>query len=163
MGLFLKESNVKQRDEKTEIDYALKFIKLSDKKIISEDEKKFQEYFLKEKNKTERVVCSRRPVCKYFELSLNKEFIEQKQEMIIEQEEWVPEYPVSKDKYLGPCKSKISKLEETVRRKRDIWLTSLHRLKSKLEGWFISGEITFGLKGGADHNKPGSNTFQFLI
>ena len=29
-------------------------IKLNDKKIVSEDEEKFQEYFLKEKNKTLR-------------------------------------------------------------------------------------------------------------
>ena len=71
-----------------------------DEKVVIEDEKKFQEYFLKEKRKaTGKVYIN--PVSRTIELSLNREKLEQNQEEIIEQERLGPSYhSFQEDEYL---------------------------------------------------------------
>ena len=72
--------------------------KLSDEVVLIEDEKKFQEYFQKEKNKVTKLVYLS-PVSREFELFINKEIIEDNQEGIIEKEEWVPLAQVPHQEY----------------------------------------------------------------
>ena len=154
--LYLKEHDTKEGDkEKEALPQAL--VSINDDVIIHEDEKKFQEYFLVQKEK----VCQKKEkeIDKDSELSLNKERIEQHQEMIIEQEESVPAYP-TKD----PIEAKAEKPDkETTRPKRIFRSPNFSKnmmrfqpvTSSSFWGWFKSSEILVGLKGGADHEGKG--------
>ena len=133
-----------------------KLITLADDKVVIEDEKKFEEYFLKEKRKYN---CFK-PLTENSEMSLNKELIEQRQEMIIEQEECVPAYimPIKKFTYKDK-NTKRSGNEENILIGKCSKLFSLlkfHPPKSQKEGWFKIGRSPAGLRGGADHQKLGA-------
>ena len=143
--LYLKEHDTKEGDkEKEALPQAL--VSINDDVIIHEDEKKFQEYFLVQKEKVGQK--KEKEIDKDSELSLNKERIEQHQEMIIEQEESVPAYP-TKD----PIEMTI---KETTRRKRIFRSPNFSKnmmsfqpvTPSSFWGWFKSSEIPVGLKGG---------------
>ena len=113
---------------------------LADEIIVLEDEKKFREYFLQEKKKSYKreqfsYVDYGEKLKIDIELALNKELIEQQQENIIEQEEWVPAYPTPEEKYIKNKKS---------RQKYD------GKHKYRVSGWLKNGIIPIGLKGGSD-------------
>ena len=118
-------------------------ISLSDQKIEMEDEQKFQDYFLMEKS------VGPRPVSENVELSVNQELIEQRQEMIVEQEETVPAFPFFQQKYCKPGKARRPK--SMPKFLKIIELPVLHPLKSQMGNWFRPKRATVGLKGGADH------------
>ena len=121
--------------------------KLSDQTVIIEDEKKFQEYFLKEKRKVAGLVYFR-PVSRDSELSMNKEIIEDNQEMIIEKEELVPAVQLPREKYLKNEKIRSSKFEQA----NELFTTLKKNLNSRIGGWFLFGVKLIGLKGGADND-----------
>ena len=112
--------------------------------MVIEDEKKFQEYFLKEKNKIARMV-NLSPVSKNFELSVNKEIIEDNQEKIIEKEESVPSPQIPLQKY--------SKVEKTRRTKFKNGNKLFAYTKNIFYGWYKNAPKPIGLKGGADSTK----------
>ena len=166
--LYLKEHDTKEGDkEKEALPQAL--VSINDDVIIHEDEKKFQEYFLVQKEKVGQ--NKEKEIDKDSELSLNKELIEQHQEMIIEEEESVPAYP-TKD----PIEAKAEKPDkETTRRKRIFRCPNTSKnmmsfqpvTSSSYWGWFKSCDILLGLKGGADHKRKGSqrkhSTFILIV
>ena len=141
----------KQRNAKNKIKTLSdhKLVTLTDETILKEDEKKFQDYFLKEKNKI--VVVN--PVTPDFELSLNKELIEQRQEKLIENEEWVPAYQIPEEKYLKNGKTKRPRPESN-----KMTDSIVGNFQSVLGGWFKSSNVLIGLKGGADHTRTVSTS-----
>ena len=100
-----------------------------DSSIVDEDEEKFQKYF---KDQRKGITSC--------ELTLNKELIEQHQEKIIEQEEWVPAYRLPEDK--------LVKEEKFI---RPVWkkIKDILPMKKRDFNWFTRGKKP-GLKGGAD-------------
>ena len=113
-------------------------LKLSDETVVIEDEKKFQEYFLKEKDKLgEKVLL--RPVSWEYELSLNNELIENTQEMIIENEEWVHSAQLPQQKYL-----------KRQRNRRSLFNTLKKNVNSRIGWLFLKRQTFIGIKGGAD-------------
>ena len=156
--LYLKENDAKEGDKEKEAPPQA-LVSINDDVIIHEDEKKFQEYFLVQKEKVGQK--KEKEIDKDSELSLNKERIEQHQEMIIEQEESVPAYP-TKD----PIEAKAEKPDkETTRRKRIFRspnfsknMLSFQPVTSSFWGLFKSGEMPLGLKGGSDHEAKGKRT-----
>ena len=139
----LEQRKVSQKDKKAESVCKFQFIQLQDNKIVIEDEKKFQDYFLKDIRKI------RSPINPFSELFLNKELIEQNQEMIIENEEQVPNFSVPSEKYSNGEKTRRT----TLPNKKNILPTSwINSLKSGLSGWYQKEtKELIGLKGGADH------------
>ena len=122
------------------------FVKISDNSIVIEDEKKFQDYFLRQNSKILQKACIN-TVDQDFELFVNKELIEESQENIIEQEESVPVYPIREEKYL-----KIRKKRRPLNQKiamNDMNASLPNRFKFGL-GWFKMGKKITGLKGGSD-------------
>ena len=101
-----------------------------DSSIVDEDEEKFQKYF---KDQRKGITSC--------ELTLNKELIEQHQEKIIEQEEWVPAYRLPEDK--------LVKEEKFI---RPVWkkIKDILPMKKRDFNWFARGKKNPGLKGGAD-------------
>ena len=134
------EENNKMKDK------AKLWVKPADEKIVIEDEKKFQEYFLIEKAKTKRTVYLE-PVNHDFELSINKELIEQNQEILIEQEESVPAYMIPAEKYVKERKIRSRQINL---KKNEMSMN----LKSRIGGWFKVGQKLSGLKGGSDRKYP---------
>ena len=129
-----EENREKQRNE----NHAFQLSKIFDRIVIIEDEKKLQEYFLKEKSKVARKVYLT-PVSRELELSVNREMIEDNQEMAIEKEERVPAANIPEQKYLKVEKTRRSNFETTKK-----------NLKYETSGWFLKGLNLIGLKGGAD-------------
>ena len=137
-------------------------INLADNTIVTEDEKKFQDYFLDEKNrKAERLTIMKHLLNNSqnhnIELQLNRELIEQHQETIIEHEEQIPAYPISDEKFitLGKKRRQIFPVNNFKARIKDE-LLSLQNIK--IGSWVQAGKAIVGLKGGADNNRPGPST-----
>ena len=132
-----KENVVKQDTQKS---------KLSDQTVIIEDEKKFQEYFLKEKNKVAAIVYLS-PVDQDFELALNKIRIESEQENKIEKEELVPAAQFPPETYLKNERIRRSKFGQANKKfkplKKNFSIMNMGR-------WFCVQPV--GLKGGADNS-----------
>ena len=145
-------------------DKAQLWVKPTDEKLVIEDEKKFQEYFLGEKAKTKRTVYLA-PVNYDFELSLNKELIEQNQEIIIEQEESVAAYVIPAEKFDKEGRTIRSRLEQMNLKKNAMYsFLSNNMKKSRVGGWFKVGQKLSGLKGGSDRqNHGGIGFFQFFF
>ena len=135
------------KENKGQATAAVQIQQLKDENIVLEDETKFQDYFLKQKRKT---VVS--PTCQDFELSVNRELIEQSQEAIIEQEEVVPEYPTPTEAFVIPVKARQSTTSEEASKKEECASLLITNQKPLLGGgWFSRvGSNPVGLKGGAD-------------
>ena len=82
--------------------------------MVIQDEQKFQDYFLKKNKKVERKVYLS-PVSQKFELIVNRDIIENSQEMIIEEEEFVPMPQIPRQKYVKSVRTRISKLVNPIR------------------------------------------------
>ena len=125
-------------------------LSLADEKVVIEDEKKFQEYFLKEKRKaTGKVYIN--PVSRTIELSLNREKLEQNQEEIIEQERLGPSYhSFQEDEYLKVEKLRQSELKHKESPVRCLALSTIEPV-ARFEGWFQRENMPIGLKGGINH------------
>ena len=87
------------------------------------------------------------PISKEFEKAVNKEEIEQAQELVIEEEENVPAYQLPAEKYSNTRTSRGMKPELKI-------LAPVLHLKSQLGVWFKVGKRPIGLKGGADSERP---------
>ena len=131
-----RESKLNQNKENK----SFQISKLSDKAVIIEDEQKFREYFLKEMKKVERKVymC---PVSKDFELFLNKEIIEDNQEMIIEKEDRVFAPLIPDQNHLNVERTRRTKLVQEIKKEQNY---------EKIGGWFLNGLKLIGIKGGVD-------------
>ena len=122
-----------------------KISKPSDKTVITEDEKKFQEYFQKEKNKVTNTVYLR-PVSSDFEIAVNKEIINSSQERIIENEERVPSACYPRQEYLKVVRTRRSEIWKGKK-----YFSSFKKsLDFKIRGWFMNDLKPTGLKGGGD-------------
>ena len=149
LPFILQDSKQRNGNKKVKTLSDPKLVTLTDDTIIEEDEKKLRDYFLKQKEKKNASTCDRN-----LELSLNKEQIEHTQEIIIEQEEPVPEYPTKNEKYvfLGNSKRRNVMTQKTVQKLQN-FLPNVCYQTAKLCGWFNSWPLC--LKGGADHNNLG--------
>ena len=164
---FLNENDAKEGYQKREV-LPGAIVNLNDDLIICEDEKKFQEYFLVQKEKF--VQKKEGKMDKDSEMSLNKERIEQHQEEIIEQEESVPAYQTENPKESKAEKNtkkntgqkrmqaKAEKNNKENTGQKLIFKSSpfsKNPLRSSFSGWFKSGKIPLGLKGGSDREAKG--------
>ena len=138
------------RRKKTKATEKIKSFNLADNDLVLEDEKKFQEYFLKEKHKTLGSVYVS-PVKDLFELSINQEIIEQHQELIIEKEELVPRFQYPKEKKIK--EEKTRRWIKSLQIKKDKSSLMLYKINSHLGKWFNQRKQPVGLKGGADREK----------
>ena len=157
LHMFLEDTSNKQKTDMSNAPVCSPSFdptKLLDDVIQIEDEGKFKEYFLKEKAKEANRVTL--PVAPYSELMVNRELIEQTQELIIEREESVPAYSVPEQKYVkdGTARrsaQKILKMGEQLVQAKPLSIISL---KSRICGWFQPGRAEVGLQGGSDQKKP---------
>ena len=155
LSIFLQKSNPTMMMETPEEKFRAitASLKLADEKVVLQDEMKFQEYFLKEKD----AIAGRSPISKDSELNLNRELVEQCQERIIEEEETVTAFSSYPDEKLSKVeKVRRSNVELKVSQKPAFSLFS--SLKTNIGGLFKAGNIPVGLKGGADNKKAGPST-----
>ena len=111
--IFLQETKIEPK-QKTEKFESVQPSTPSDSIVINEDEEKFKTYILKQKKESSSQ-----------EKALNQELIEQHQEMIIENEEWVPAYKIPEDKLLKVEKFRPAfwrkKIQNILPRRENVW------------------------------------------
>ena len=127
---------------------------VKDNHVIIEDEKKFYEYFLKEKNKLSQKIDPM-PINSKQELSINKEKIEHHQENICEIEVVVPSKGYSRKeqvtetnctKHKNKLRKTLSSLSEKDEAQTNICAKPMER---SMDTWF-QVNVYNGLKGGGD-------------